>query len=261
MARGVFFRQLRIGLLLLVLALVVVDTWLSRARTHDWTQKERVAVYPIAGDNGTATVRELAQLGDGQFATVERFFAREARKYGLSSEQPVDLQLRHAIDERPPAPDPEAGALGNAWWSLRLRWWVWQQTRHDPGPYARIRLFVVFHDPGLRPEVPHSHGLRELLVGVAHVFAGHRQHAGNQVVIAHELMHTLGASDKYDPQTNLPMYPAGYAEPLRQPRYPQRYAEIMGGRVPLTAERAEIPAGLNATVVGPETAHEIAWIR
>lgn len=261
MARGVFFRQLRVGLLLLVLALVAIDTWLSRARTHDWSEKERVAVYPIAGDNGAATLKQLASLDDEYFAAVEDFFAREARKYGLAAEQPVDLQLRHAIGARPPAPDPVAGALGNAWWSLRLRWWVWRQTRNDPGPYARIRLFVLFHDPGLQSEVPHSHGLRELLVGVAHVFAGRRQRASNQVVIAHELMHTLGASDKYDPRTNLPRYPDGYAEPSRQPRHPQRYAEIMGGRVPLSATRAEMPAGLRVTVVGPETADEIAWIR
>lgn len=261
MAKGGFFRQLRIGLLLLVLALVAIDTWLSRARTHDWTVKERVAVYPIAGDNGAATLRELANLDDDHFLAVEEFFAREARKFGLSTEQPVDLQLRHVIDERPPAPAAGAGLLGNAWWSLRLRWWVWRVTRNDPGPFARIRLFVVFHDPSLRSEVPHSHGLRELLVGVAHVFAGRRQRASNQVVIAHELMHTLGATDKYDPATNLPLFPAGYGEPARLPRYPQRFAEIMGGRLAVTPTRAEMPAGLRATVVGPDTAREIAWVR
>lgn len=261
MARGRFFRQLRIGLLLLVLAFVIIDTWLSRARTHDWTQKERVAVYPIAGDNGVTTARALETLDEQQFTALERFVAREARKYGVPAEQPVDLQLRYRIDERPPAPRPGAGPVSNAWWSLRLRWWVWRVTRDDPGPYARIRLFVVFHDPDQRNEVPHSHGLRELLVGVAHVFAGRRQWPTSQVVIAHELMHTLGASDKYDSATNLPIYPEGYAEPQRQPRYPQRYAEIMGGRVPVAPGRAEMPAGLTATIIGPATASEIAWGR
>jgi len=45
------------------------------------------------------------------------------------------------------------------------------------------------------------------------------------------------------------------------PRYPQRYAEIMAGRVPLGANRQEMPADLSQTLVGPATAREIGWIK
>lgn len=261
MARGSFFRQLRIGLLLLLLAFVVIDVWVSRIRTHDWSERERVAVYPIAGDNSPVTMRHLQRLGDDDFVALERFFAREAARYAISTEQPVDFQLRHPIAARPPPPPDESGPVANAWWSIKLRWWVWQVTRDDPGPYARIRMFLIFHDPDRRSELPHSLGLRELLAGVAHVFADRRQKPVNDVVIAHELLHTLGATDKYDPATNLPLFPQGYAEPQRQPLYPQRFAELMGGRVPLSADRAEMPAGLGATRVGPLSAQEIAWSR
>ena len=59
------------------------------------------------------------------------------------------------------------------------------------------------------------------------------------MVIAHELLHTLGASDKYDPQSLAPIFPDGYAEPDRQPSHPQRMAEIMAGRIPVAEGRAE----------------------
>lgn len=78
-------------------------------------------------------------------------------------------------------------------------------------------------------------------------------------VVAHELMHTLGASDKYDRRTEQPLWPDGYAEPELQPRFPQRRAEVMGGRIPLAPAKAEIPLGLEDAVVGPLTAQEIGW--
>jgi len=82
----------------------------------------------------------------------------------------------------------------------------------------------------------------------------------NNVIIAHEVMHTVGASDKYDPKSGLPIYPAGYAEPKLQPRYPQSKAEIMGGRIPLSQKGAQIPRSLKQVVVGQQTAIEIGWL-
>ena len=58
-----------------------------------------------------------------------------------------------------------------------------------------------------------------------------------------------------------PIYPAGYAEPDKTPRLPQTRAEIMGGRVLLDEQRAEIPASLADTVIGNETAKEIGLSR
>jgi hypothetical protein len=84
--------------------------------------------------------------------------------------------------------------------------------------------------------------------------------SGNNMVIAHELLHTLAATDKYQPDTGLPRYPDGYAEPARQPLFPQNQAELMGGRIPLAADRAEIPERLSQVVIGPVTAREIGWV-
>jgi len=85
-----------------------------------------------------------------------------------------------------------------------------------------------------------------------------RQRAQNNFVIAHELLHTVGATDKYD-ANGQPLNPTGLADPNSQPPYPQYKAEIMGGRVALTPNRAEIPKGLEEAVVGYATAAEIGW--
>lgn len=260
MARGVFFRQLRIGILLLVLAAVALDVGLRRLRTHDWDDRERVAVYPIAGDASLVVSRYIDDLNDRSFEPIEQFLTGEAQRYGLNNALPVDLQLRERITELPPAPPAHASLPATAWWSLKLRYWAWRVTRDDPFPDTRIRLFLVYHDPERKPQLPHSLGLRELLVGVSHLFASRRQSSMNNVVITHELLHTLGASDKYDEHTNLPIYPDGFAEPGRQPLYPQRKAEIMGGRIPVSATEASMPPGLRSTLVGDKTATEIAWL-
>jgi hypothetical protein len=95
------------------------------------------------------------------------------------------------------------------------------------------------------------------MIGVVHAFASRSQAAQNNVVIAHELLHTLGATDKYDPASNLPLHPEGYAEPDRRPLLPQTLAEIMAGRTPLSASEALMPDSVFDTVIGPATANEI----
>jgi hypothetical protein len=43
------------------------------------------------------------------------------------------------------------------------------------------------------------------------------------------------------------------------PRVPQQFAEIMGGRIPISSLRADQPAGLHQVVIGRLTAREINW--
>ena len=99
------------------------------------------------------------------------------------------------------------------------------------------------------------------MIGIIKLFATDKMTAENNIVMLHELLHTLGATDKYDLRTNQPIYPYGYAEPKLQPLLPQKKAEIMAGRIPITETRAEIPDSLADVIVGPVTAHEIGWIK
>jgi len=80
-------------------------------------------------------------------------------------------------------------------------------------------------------------------------------------VIAHELMHALGAGDRYEQGTNRPLYPEGFADPDAVPRYPQSRAEIMAGRIPISENHAETPSGMDEVAIGTLTAREINWIK
>ena len=121
-----------------------------------------------------------------------------------------------------------------------------------------IELFVNYYDTATSYSLRHSVGLQGGLIGIVNAFADSSYRGSNQVVITHELMHTLGASDKYA-SDNMPQLPHGYAEPARRPLYPQRKAEIMGGRIPLSPQQARIPQSLSEVVIGRLTAAEINW--
>jgi hypothetical protein len=109
--------------------------------------------------------------------------------------------------------------------------------------------------------LPDSVGLSKGLVAVAHLFAAPEAARSNLVVLTHELLHTLGATDKYDLRTGLPLVPGGLGEPDREPTFPQDYAEIMAGRIAVAPRAAVIPDSLDDVLVGADTAREIGWVR
>lgn len=78
-------------------------------------------------------------------------------------------------------------------------------------------------------------------------------------VAAHELLHTLGATDKYD-AAGRARVPEGLADPERAPRFPQLAAEVMARNVPLSATQERPPESLDELAVGPTTAQEIGWL-
>ncbi|HET6629107.1 MAG TPA: hypothetical protein VFG91_05000 [Woeseiaceae bacterium] len=249
------FKALRIAVLLLILVTVSLSTWLTQARSTDWNNSLWAKVYPINADGSAATQRYIDSLELGDFASIETFIAREAQKFGHGLEQPLRMELGPQIAAQPPALPASPGILQVMGWSLGMRWWAASVTDDRIAP--DVRIFVRYHQPrdGLRLE--DSVGMQKGMVGVVNAWAGRRHAPVNDVIIAHELLHTLGATDKYDPATGLPSFPDGYAEPERSPLYPQRYAEIMGGRIPVSESEAMIPQALRYAVIGPATAREI----
>ncbi len=261
MAQGNLFKGLRIALLLYVLAMVATGAFLAQARSTDWNDTLWLALYPVAAPTGTDMETFVDSLSVANFTDIETFMQSEARRYGIALEKTAKVHLGSVIQTQPPPRPPQHSALANAYWSLRLRFWAWRAGLSQQGPAPDIRIFLVYHDPGTSTVLPHSVGLKSGLLGVAHLFADPRAAAGNNVVIAHELLHTLGASDKYDPETLMPVFPDGYASPEAQPLLPQKRAEIMAGRIPLNEQEARMPGSLKDVVIGPATASEIRLAR
>jgi hypothetical protein len=253
------WRKIRIAILLFVLAIVAWSNFYDRYSTTDWDETLWVGVFPINAEGDANTAAYMQRLTPEHVADIERFLNREAKRYGIAIERPVRVDLHAAVSEKPPPLARDAGVLAGMAWSIRMRLYARRMARSSNLPPPQIRLFVLLHDPGYTQSVPHSVGLQKGLVGVVHAFAGAPHTRTNNVVIAHEILHTLGASDKYDPATNAPLFPIGYAEPDRQPLYPQTLTEIMAGRYALDQNTSEMPASLDDVVVGAATALEIAW--
>ena len=253
------WKTLRIFVLLMVLALVAGQQLLDRTRTQGWKETLWVGVFPLNADGAEDTQRYIAGLTPGDFTDLEAFFTREAHRYGVNLQTPVHVELYPQGRELPPPLPVDAGVLATAWWTLRLRWFAFRHTDFPGHAPSRIRIFVLYHDPATLERVPDSHGLQKGLVGLVHAFADDTMTGSNGMVIAHELLHTVGASDKYDLASGLPLYPQGFADPQAVPRFPQERTEIMGGRRPLSPTESEMPRSLRQVVVGPETALEIRW--
>jgi hypothetical protein len=253
------FRRFRIAILLYVLLFVAVAQFFTAQYAKDWDAPLWVDIHTVAGDDRDVTRRYLETLDHAELKDTEAFFAREAKRYGIALEQP--FRLRVVGEHREPLPrlEPGAGALGVLWWSLRMRWLATRVRWETPGPSGDVLVFAVFHEPSNGVALDSSTALEKGLVAVANLFASRDARATNQVVLAHELLHTLGATDKYELQTNAPLFPTGYAAPDQRPLWPQTKAELMAGRIPLDERRAEIPAGLRDVVIGPATALEIGW--
>lgn len=255
------FTKIRIFALLLVLFIVGMSAWRDQAQATAWEDSLNLVVYPINGDGSDVSARYIAQLTPARFDTLGTFFSAEAKRYDVRlayDQAPVRVHVAPAVNDRPPSPPASANPLSVGLWSLKMRYWAWKHGDHDTGP-GQIRMFVLYHDPVLNPRLAHSLGLEKGLIGVVNAFAVADMDGRNAVVIAHELLHTVGARDRYDPATALPLFPEGYAEPGRRPLHPQTLAEIMGGRIPRSYTEAEMPDSLREVVIGAETAAEIGW--
>ena len=77
-------------------------------------------------------------------------------------------------------------------------------------------------------------------------------------VATHELMHTLGATDKYD-ASGRAQFPDGFAQPDRKPLYPQPGAEVMARNLALSEADERPPESLDELWIGELTAREIGW--
>jgi hypothetical protein len=255
------WRKLRIAILLFVLAVAVHSNWYDKLSTTDWDETLWIGVFPINADDGEAGDSYIRSLTPEQVADIERFINEEAHEYGIALDRPVRIELYPEVREKPPLHDADGGMLSTMWWSLKVRLYARRNSRPPGLPPPQIRIFVLYHDPMYKRSVPHSVGLQRGLVGVVHGFADRSMTPANNVVITHEILHTLGATDKYDVASLAPLYPTGYAEPDRKPLHPQEWAEIMAGRYALDAQTFEMPASLSEVVVGDATAREIRWIR
>lgn len=253
------WRKVRIAILLLILGFAAYSSLYDRLSTTDWDETLSIGIFPVNAGDDEVSDTYIAGLEDEDFADIEHFLNDESRRYGVYIDRPVRVIRFAPVSEKPPPHAADAGVLATMWWSLKMRLYANRNAHPPDRAPPQIRIFVMYHDPTFTQSVPHSVGMQKGLVGVVHAYAANQMNGSNNVVITHEILHTLGASDKYDLSTLAPLYPIGYAEPDKDPLYPQSLAEIMAGRYAVDAETFEMPESLDEVRVGAATALEIRW--
>lgn len=256
------FKFIRVVILLTILFIVASTTFLDHSRATDWDRPLYVSIYPMlaAGNSSAASARFLADLKPRTFAPVEKFFSRELGRYGKDIDRPVIISLHSAIHSQPPSLDTGASRLAIAIWSLKMRYWAWRASSSVDGVPGDVRVFVSYHPAGQQALLERSTALRKGQIGLVSARAGRSSNAKNNIIIVHELLHALGATDKYNLANGQPLEPDGLAEPQRKPLYPQRVAEIMAARIPTSKTHWRSPVNIGKTMVGSKTAREIGFL-
>ena len=253
------FKRFRIAVLLYVLLFVALGQFLASRRATDWDESLWVDVYLVNGSGSQQAQTYIDSLTSDSFAAVERFFEDQSSTYGLDLERPFRIRLAAQLEKDLPRVPNNSGFMSSITWSLKMRWFVSRLHWTSDSPTPDITLFAIYHDAESGVALDRSTALRKGMIAVANLFGSRSSNGSNQMIVAHELLHTLGATDKYDLATALPHFPVGFAHPDREPLYPQSHAELMTGRIPIRADRASVPRSLDKVVVGEATAREIGW--
>ncbi|MBL4845036.1 MAG: hypothetical protein JKY65_05895 [Planctomycetes bacterium] len=274
-ARAQKAKRIRVGILLLILlgaGLAYLRIWLLENWTPDWDESQLVSVQILVPPNLDSDEQELldeleaftlASEGVASFTALDDWFLAEQQRYGVDrgGVSPVVLSVAAA---RPMESDPIAPPLGDEPFLER-----YQKTNEFLDFYAKHRtespatntIYLIFYRRSTHPEFAKIHSVADRRSRSGFVFASLDENGLETAVIniSHELLHLFGANDKYENKSC--KFPGGYAEPFRDPRHPQRFAEVMAQGIPNGPGQAETEvSSFGETRIGVQTATEIGWI-
>jgi hypothetical protein len=253
------FKLVRIVVLLSTFFVILLSTWMTEKRMAAWERPILVTIYPIAADDRPETIDFVKNLDPDIFEAINRFMTRESRPYGFTVTPVFRFQLAQPGQELPPPVPEQFETAGIALWSLKMRWWAWMKDWSDGLVSADIQMFVLYHSLNGNNEPGISVGMRKGRYGLVKSYARESMNSRNLIVFTHEILHVLGASDKYILSTGEPIFPQGYAEPDKRPLFPQKLTEIMGGRTPISSFSSVMPGSLEECRIGKQTAEEIGF--
>ncbi len=251
-----FWKTIRIIALLMVLLVVVLGVW--RDKNQNWNQAIFVALYPVNADQSATTQSYISQLNEQDFIAIANYLQQQANLY----HQPVQFYFRLGaeVTQLPPQVPNTTSVFSIMLWSLKFRYYAWQQQQNI-GIKPDLTLFLNYYDPHTRKVLKHSTALQNGRIGIVNLFADAKQESQNKIVIAHEMLHAFGATDKYDLSTGQPIYPQGYGNPEQQPVHPQTTAELMAGHIALSQSQSKMADSLKQVVINQNTAQEVGWFK
>ena len=262
------FFHVRVAVLLVVLCGVLVYAWHdvhSRHARKDWDHTLQIAIVVLrlgpVDDNAIVALR-------GRIGALDARLAAEKARYlpgaGSNAQKPFAFTVFGPVDVAQPAPMAAGdgiGALIRHSWDLKRYLHAADQTAAVSPDAFDSRVYVVVRPPANAERTAvEGESEQDGRIGTVGVELDESMADFALIVVAHELLHTLGATDKYD-ATGRTRIPLGLAEPDRVPMFPQRFVEIMARNVALSANEERVPEGLDELSVGAATAREIGWTR
>ncbi|MFO0669157.1 MAG: hypothetical protein U0235_05925 [Polyangiaceae bacterium] len=259
--RSTAFR-VRVTILLAVLIGVITyairDVRHRRAR-NDWDHTLEIALVVLTlGHVDPAATDALRTRAEMLAARLHE----ERGRYRAGAPRPFAFRVYGPVPIAAPPPEPASDGIGD------LARFAWEKHEYLADVDARASIDVGAHDvrvyvvatPAKATERAFVEGLSEDggSVGFVKVELDLTMVDFALSVAAHELFHTLGATDKYDAQGRTKV-PEGLAEPGSRAATAQRYVEIMARGRPVARGREVLLDSLDELAVGPSTAAEIKW--
>ncbi len=255
-------RRKRARVAVLLVCLAAVGVWALRtvrgreARTS-WDRTLTVDVVLVATEPVDPRVREAWRDG---LSELERWFADEGARYHLGLAAPVRFTLSGT---RRVAALPEPPDASESWLDAQRKSWALHQglvaLAEAGAARADVHVVVALASGGAGARLVEGIGEGGGSYGLVHGAAAETELGLELAALAHEVLHCLGAKDRYDEDGHA-VDPGGLAEPEQVPRYPQRYAEVMCGEVPDGPRQGHVPTQLSEVRVGPLTARDVRWV-
>jgi hypothetical protein len=267
MGKGRFF-VVRVGVLLLILGGVLVyaarDVLHRRAR-NAWQRPLRVGVVFLQPPRGSAAPSlEAFEVLSARLQVLEGRLNSEYQRYHPDAGAMFKINGlgRFSVSQMPPELREE-GFINLVSYTYAM--WRYGSEIKQAAEIATSELdslIYVVTEPttGMDPRQVEGYSEQGGQIGVAKVQLDESTVDLCLIVVAHELMHTLGAHDSYGADGRA-LIPDGLGDAAQQPLYPQRYMEVMARNRVLEPGREEVPETLEELRVGPVTARAIGWLR
>lgn len=259
------FFWIRLSILLFILFVVVlyaVKDLRSRRGRNKWERTLDVAIVVVHVEGTPAVDPDAVRVLEERLPALEERLRSEAERHRPGMESPFRIRLKGPVLTRsaPPSPASES-AVDLARQAVNMKGWLREvdpAAGVDPDHWDS-RIYVIVRRPASKTRAfVEGESEQDGRVGTVSVELDAAMADLTLIVVTHELMHTLGATDKYD-AAGRTIAPDGLAEPERAPVYPQRYAEVMARNRPLSPTSEAVPGTLDELAVGAKTAKEIGW--
>lgn len=149
--------KIRILILLMILFVVAVNAY--RDQNQDWNKPIFVLLHPINADGLATTQQYIQQLSAQDLKGTQEYLEKAAQQY---RGQPTYFyfNLGHELKELPPKVPEQASLLGTILWSLKFRFYAWQQQQGSD-PSSNVTLFLNYYDPAHTQQLKHSTALQK----------------------------------------------------------------------------------------------------